>query len=242
MRASTSCAAVKPTAPSATGLAGLDEPLGGREGVFERRCARSRRVEVEHVDAIGPQAGEGCLDRADEIDGAEARVVGVPADADGEHDLVAQATRVQPLPDDVLAAAAGEAVGGVQRVAAALDVGVHDLVAGFEVDVPAELGAAEDQREDLGTGLAERHAHALADRRALHGDRRGRMHACRPAGAIGRLSEETAEPTPNKAMCHPLTSTPDWSLRDFVSPAPPGAYFEGKPYTDTEPVIPATCR
>ena len=120
------------------------------------------------------------------LTGPRPGVVGVPADAHGEHDVVAQAARVQPLSDDVLAAAAREAVGGVQRVAAELDVGVHDLVAGFEVDVPAELGAAEDEREDLGAGLAERDADALADGRTLHGDGRGRVHGA------GRGSERQA--------------------------------------------------
>jgi hypothetical protein len=94
---------------------------------------------------------------------------------------------VQPLADDVLAAAAREAVGGVQRVAAALDVGVHDLVARLEVDVPAELRAAEDEREDLCSGLAQTDADALPERGSLHRDRCGGVDVPRRSRGVEAL-------------------------------------------------------
>ena len=165
-----------------------------------------------------PQSRERGLDGAHEVDRARARVVGVAADADREDDLVAESAGVQPLPDDVLAAPAGEAVGGVDGVAAALDVGVEDLVARLEVDVPAELGAAEDEREDLGSALAERRR-ARPARAADPARESGRTGARRTGAAngCGRLAEETAEPTPKIAMSHPLTIDSGWSFRDCVS-------------------------
>ena len=129
-----------------------------------------------------PQSRERGLDRAHEVHRSETGVVGVAADADREGHLVTKTARVQPLTDDVLAAPARVAVGGVQGVPAALDVRVHDLVAGLEIDVPAELGAAEDEREDLDTGIAQRDANAPAERRPLNGDRCGGVRRCRAPG------------------------------------------------------------
>ena len=47
-------------------------------------------------------------------------------------------------------------------VATELDVAVEDAVTGLDVDVPTELGRTEHEREDRESGLAERHADALA--------------------------------------------------------------------------------
>ena len=161
MRASTSFSAVKPKAPSARAFP-ASTSHSAVASVSSRGESALRGVEVQHVDAVGAQARQRGLHRANQIDRTESRVVGVAADAHGQHDVVAQAAGADPLPDDVLAAAGGVRVGGVHRVAAELDVAVEDLVARFEVDVPAELGAAEHQREDSGARLTQRDAHDCA--------------------------------------------------------------------------------
>ena len=111
---------------------------------------------------------------------------GVRPDPDAEHRALALAARPQPLADDVLAATAGEAVGRVDRVPAELDVAIEDRVAGLEVDVPAEFRSAEEQRERLVSGLAQRNADGLAHTGPDDGYRGRRMLRHGLTGALGR--------------------------------------------------------
>ncbi len=137
-------------------LARVDQPLTGREGVFQKPTTTGGGVERQHVDAVGPETGERGFDRAHEVDRVEARMIGMAADAHGQNRVVARPSRAQPLAEDELAAPCRIAVGRVQGVAAELGVGVEDLVALAGVDVPAELAAAEEEGEDREPGLAER--------------------------------------------------------------------------------------
>nr|BFF10934.1 hypothetical protein GCM10025699_22370 [Microbacterium flavescens] len=141
------------------------------------------------------------------------------ADTHHERDVVAEAARVQPLADDVLTPSGGEAVGRVHRVAAELDVGVEDVVTGLEVDVPAELGTAEDQGKTSmplspsgvrtfwptggpWTGMGADGCTAGVTERTISG-----------------LDEESVESTPKKAMCHPHVDS-HRSLRDRLFRTP----------------------
>src|SRR5690606_38102535 len=114
---------------------------------------------------------------------------------------VTEPARTKPLTDDVLATAAGESVSGVHRIATELGVAVKDRVAGFQIDVPAELGSAQHEGECLDACVADRDANGLADAWADHGNRCRGMRQRLLVGARGLTSCPCAE------QSHP-SSTP----------------------------------
>src|SRR5690606_4905593 len=135
-------------------------------------------VDLIEVDAIGLQAPQARLDRADDPVARGAAAVGPAAHGEaelgGEDDLVAAAAIAEPPADHPLREAVlAVDVGGVEEVDALAEGAVHDLKRGLLVAADlvherALVGLAEGhrpeaERRDLEAGAAE-----LA---VFHGDR-----------------------------------------------------------------------
>src|SRR5699024_4100810 len=115
-------------------------------------------VEIDVLDAQAPQR---ILQSGAQVTSRDAQVVGARphggAGLGGEHDVLRLlGVGGQPATDDLLGDPGAVDVGGVEEVAADLDVGAHDLVGGRLVGLFAEGHRAQGQRRDDGAAAAQK--------------------------------------------------------------------------------------
>ncbi|MBZ0172836.1 MAG: hypothetical protein K8E66_10680, partial [Phycisphaerales bacterium] len=150
--------------PEVADLAGADEVVDGAHE-FVDGAVLIPEVRPEQVDVVGLEAAEGFIDRGDHALAPAAAGVGVAREhvagaLGGDDESVAPGgVAADVVADDFFGVALGVDVGGVEEVAAAIEIGVDDFLGGLDIGAPAPVEAeghgAEAEGADAEAGAAE---------------------------------------------------------------------------------------